>query len=182
MKRLTRKELDEIRRVYHMDLPKTGCQRYDEKTGSVYACHIYIEKLVNEIEALWRARKKKVQMSRKLTKTEKMLGRSENYHSMSAESQWAEDKRLGIVHLDWDGTKEKAKKILKSKGQAGSRNGAKTVVRLLRAGDIIQKGDEYKLDMPNAEWLPVPDQYWNLRYSRASFRSMRRPSVNRRLV
>lgn len=32
---------------------------------------------------------------------EKAKGRSEGYHQMSAEDQWAEDKRLGI--LDWDG-------------------------------------------------------------------------------
>jgi hypothetical protein len=57
-KRLTRKELDEIRESYHMDLPKVGCQRIDRKVGVVYACHILVERLVNEIEALWRERKK----------------------------------------------------------------------------------------------------------------------------
>ena len=57
-KRLTRKELDKIRESYHMDLPKIGCQRVDRKAGVVYTCHILVEKLVNEIEALWRARKK----------------------------------------------------------------------------------------------------------------------------
>jgi len=36
-----------------------------------------------------------------LTPQERAKGRSENYHSMSSEDQWAEDKRLGI--LDWDG-------------------------------------------------------------------------------
>lgn len=36
---------------------------------------------------------------KKLKEREK--GRSENYWRMSAEEQWAEDKRLGI--LDWDG-------------------------------------------------------------------------------
>ena len=58
MKRLTRKALDEIRESYHMDLPKVGCDRVNEKTGVIYTCHILIERLVNEIEALWRARKR----------------------------------------------------------------------------------------------------------------------------
>jgi len=57
-KRLTRKELDRIRESYHMDLPKIGCYRIDRKTGIIYACHILVEKLVSEIEALWRERKK----------------------------------------------------------------------------------------------------------------------------
>ena len=38
---------------------------------------------------------------RKLDDKERSKGRSENYWQMSAEEQWAEDKRLGI--LDWDG-------------------------------------------------------------------------------
>jgi len=38
---------------------------------------------------------------RALTPQEKAKGRSEGYWEMSAEDQWAEDKRLGI--LDWDG-------------------------------------------------------------------------------
>ena len=38
---------------------------------------------------------------RKLNKKEIAKGRSEGYWDMSAEDQWAEDKRLGI--LDWDG-------------------------------------------------------------------------------
>ena len=36
-----------------------------------------------------------------LTPAEKAKGRSANYHHMSAQEQWDEDKRLGI--LDWDG-------------------------------------------------------------------------------
>jgi hypothetical protein len=47
----------------------------------------------------------------KLTKAEKMLGRSEDYYSMSEKDRWEEDKRLGI--LDWDGTWYKADKILR---------------------------------------------------------------------
>lgn len=39
---------------------------------------------------------------KKLTPQEKAKGRSSNYWQMSAEDQWAEDKRLGI--LDWDGS------------------------------------------------------------------------------
>ena len=38
---------------------------------------------------------------RQLDAKERLKGRSENYWQMSSESQWAEDKRLGI--LDWDG-------------------------------------------------------------------------------
>ena len=38
---------------------------------------------------------------RELNEKERAKGRSENYWGMSAEEQWAEDKRLGI--LDWDG-------------------------------------------------------------------------------
>ena len=44
-------------------------------------------------------------MSRKLTKTEKRLGRSEGYYDMEPSEQWTEDKRLGI--LDWDGSEDK---------------------------------------------------------------------------
>jgi hypothetical protein len=36
-----------------------------------------------------------------LTPQEKAKGRSEGYWEMSADAQWTEDKRLGI--LDWDG-------------------------------------------------------------------------------
>jgi hypothetical protein len=43
-------------------------------------------------------------MGRKLTETEILLGRSENYYDMSAQEQWDEDKRLGI--LDWDSRDE----------------------------------------------------------------------------
>jgi hypothetical protein len=57
-RRLTRKELDEIRRAYHMDLEKAGCQRV-AADGAIYACHIYVERLVDEVGALWRARRKK---------------------------------------------------------------------------------------------------------------------------
>lgn len=32
------------------------------------------------------------------------VGRSKGYYKMSAEAQWAQDKRLGII--DWDGTEE----------------------------------------------------------------------------
>lgn len=39
---------------------------------------------------------------RELTPQEKAKGRSAGYWEMSAEDQWAEDKRLGI--LDWDGS------------------------------------------------------------------------------
>ena len=48
-------------------------------------------------------------MSKKLTKAEKMLGRSGAYHLMSPQEQWADDKKNGI--LDWDGSKEEADKI-----------------------------------------------------------------------
>jgi len=59
MSRMTRKKLDEIRQAYHMDLTLCGCQRMDEKTGTVYACHLYVEWLVNEIEACWKERARK---------------------------------------------------------------------------------------------------------------------------
>lgn len=49
-------------------------------------------------------------MSKRFSKMERQLGRSEGYRSMSSEDQWAEDKRLGI--LDWDGTKEGAEEII----------------------------------------------------------------------
>lgn len=52
-------------------------------------------------------------MSRRITDTERTLGRSENYDSMSGQDQWDEDKRLGI--LDWDGTKPEAQNILESR-------------------------------------------------------------------
>ena len=39
---------------------------------------------------------------RKITEKERLKGRSEDYNSQSAEDQWVEDKRLGI--LDWDGS------------------------------------------------------------------------------
>ena len=38
---------------------------------------------------------------REINEKEKATGRSDGYWEMSPESQWAEDKRLGI--LDWDG-------------------------------------------------------------------------------
>lgn len=38
---------------------------------------------------------------KKITEKERSKGRSENYHSLTPEEQWAEDKELGI--LDWDG-------------------------------------------------------------------------------
>jgi len=38
---------------------------------------------------------------RKLDEKERAQGRSEDYWEMSSESQWAEDKCLGL--LDWDG-------------------------------------------------------------------------------
>ena len=56
-RRLTRKELDEIRRAYHMDLEKVGCQRV-AVDGAIYAGRHYVERLVDEVEALWRARRK----------------------------------------------------------------------------------------------------------------------------
>jgi hypothetical protein len=39
---------------------------------------------------------------RAISDLEREKGRSENYWQKSAEDQWAEDKRLGI--LDWDGS------------------------------------------------------------------------------
>lgn len=41
---------------------------------------------------------------RELGKLEKRIGRTLEYYKMSAEDQWAEDKRKGI--LDWDGTEK----------------------------------------------------------------------------
>lgn len=38
---------------------------------------------------------------RKINAKEKSKGRSQNYYQQSAQEQWDEDKRLGI--LDWDG-------------------------------------------------------------------------------
>ena len=38
------------------------------------------------------------------SRLERRVGRSKGYYKMSAEDQWAEDKRKGI--LDWDGTEE----------------------------------------------------------------------------
>jgi len=49
-------------------------------------------------------------MSRKLSATEKSLGRSEGYHDLEPSEQWAEDKRLGI--LDWDGSDDDAEELV----------------------------------------------------------------------
>jgi hypothetical protein len=51
-------------------------------------------------------------MNRKITKTERMLGRSDNYFDLSPRDQWEQDKELGI--LDWDGSEKGAKKIVDS--------------------------------------------------------------------
>ena len=48
-------------------------------------------------------------MKRKITELERWLGRSEDYYNYSAEGQWSEDKKLGI--LDWDGTVKEAERI-----------------------------------------------------------------------
>ena len=49
-------------------------------------------------------------MNRKLSVTEKRLGRSEYYYNFSPAMQWAEDSELGI--LDWDGSKKDAKRLM----------------------------------------------------------------------
>jgi hypothetical protein len=71
------------------------------------------------------ARKEKV-MSRRITETERTLGRSENYDSMSGQDQWDEDKRLGI--LDWDDSKSEAQKIPESR-KAIPVNGSLNVIK-----------------------------------------------------
>jgi len=45
---------------------------------------------------------------RKITKVERMVGRSDGYYGLSPSEQWSEDKRLGL--LDWDGSKPKKEK------------------------------------------------------------------------
>ena len=49
-------------------------------------------------------------MSKKLSKVEKAFGRSPDYHDMTPQEQWNEDKRLGI--LDWDGSEQNTKELL----------------------------------------------------------------------
>ena len=52
--RMSRKELDGIKKSYHMDLERIGCTRIDEENEVAYSCNIMVEKLVEEIEACWK--------------------------------------------------------------------------------------------------------------------------------
>lgn len=47
-RRMTRKELDEVKRAYHIG----------DESGCVYAPNLNVERMVAEIEALWRERRK----------------------------------------------------------------------------------------------------------------------------
>jgi len=51
MKRMTKEDLSVIKRLYHIG--------YD--SGCNYTRHIYVERLVSEIEALWRERRREKQ-------------------------------------------------------------------------------------------------------------------------
>lgn len=53
-KRLTKKELREIKRVYFLDLPRLiGAGRLGAG-GKIYTSNLYVERLVMEIEACWK--------------------------------------------------------------------------------------------------------------------------------
>lgn len=58
MKRLTKQKLDDIKRSYHIDLKDIGAYRTGGVDNSMYAKNLNVERLVAEVEACWRGRKK----------------------------------------------------------------------------------------------------------------------------
>jgi hypothetical protein len=55
-------------------------------------------------------------MNKKPTEIERLLGRSNDYYSLSAQDQWEQDKTNGI--LDWDGSDEHAMEFMKDNLQS----------------------------------------------------------------
>jgi len=55
-KRLSLKQLDRIKKLYHMDCPIVGA--YRSNGNSIVCRNLYVEELVNEIEACWEEKEK----------------------------------------------------------------------------------------------------------------------------
>ena len=79
-----KEEAEKALRCLYISVSKPVADDVNEKVKA------YIKKLESSIPE-----------RRDLDEKEKAKGRSSTYWDMSAEEQWAEDKRLGI--LDWDG-------------------------------------------------------------------------------
>ena len=61
-RRLTKKMLGEIKKVYFLDLPRSGCHRLGAD-GRIYVSNLHVEKLVEEIEACWKEKRKAAENS-----------------------------------------------------------------------------------------------------------------------
>lgn len=58
MRRLTKEEMGRIKESYHIDLKDAGAYRIGGVDNSMYAKNLNVERLVAEVEACWREKKR----------------------------------------------------------------------------------------------------------------------------